>query len=59
MPVKLSSLAEIGRDAVGLCGLAAITYGAHLIYAPAGYIVGGLFAVTTVLLATLGQKASD
>ena len=54
MPVKLATLA---RDITGTAGLAAITYGAHLIYAPAGYIVGGLIAVAgAVALAALDLK---
>lgn len=32
-------------DALYLAGAAAVTYGAHLIYQPAAYIVGGLFAL--------------
>lgn len=41
------------RDALGLIGLAAITYGAGLINRPAGFIVGGLFAVAAAVLLTI------
>ena len=52
------NLLAVLRDAAGLGGLGAITYGAFQIYHPAGFIVGGLFAVTgTVLLTFLDQKA--
>jgi len=52
------NLLAVARDVAGLGGLGAITYGTWLIYHPAGYIVGGLFAVTgTVLLTFLDQKA--
>lgn len=49
---------SVARDLLGLGGLTAITYGAGLIYRPAGFIVGGLFAVTAAaLLALIDQKA--
>ena len=32
-------------DALIAGGAAAVSYGAHLIYAPAGYIVGGLLSL--------------
>lgn len=47
------NLLAIVRDAIGLGGIGAITYGTHLIYHPAGYIVGGLFAVTATFLLNL------
>ena len=51
-------LLAVARDVTGLGGLAAVTYGAYQIYHPAGFIVGGLFAVTgAVLLTFLDQKA--
>jgi hypothetical protein len=51
---------SLARDALGVGGLAAITYGAWLIYRPAGFIIGGLFAVVAAaLLAALDQKGSS
>lgn len=41
---------EIGLDAVGLAGAAAIVYGAGLIYVPAGFIIGGAMAVGAAFL---------
>ena len=38
------------RDAVGIAGAFSISYGASMIYAPAGYIVGGLLAIGIVVL---------
>ncbi len=32
-------------DLLYLIGAAAVTYGAHLVYPPAAYIVGGLFSL--------------
>lgn len=40
------------RETGGLAGLGAMTWGAHLIYAPAGWIVGGAFlAIAAFVLA--------
>lgn len=39
------------RDAAGLTGAASVTYGAWLIYQPAGYIVGGLLVLLAASLA--------
>jgi hypothetical protein len=50
-------LLTMGRDATGLAGLGSITWGSYQIYHPAGFIVGGFFAVTgAVLLTFLDQK---
>ena len=38
------------RDAAGLCGVGLITYGAWLIYPPAGFITGGILLVVGVYL---------
>ncbi len=57
MPARLTVLA---RDLTGIAGISAVTYGAHLVYSPAGYIIGGLFAVgATALLTLVDQKAGD
>lgn len=42
---------DLVLDAIGLTGAALITYGAHLVYAPAGFIVGGLFLLAAAWLA--------
>lgn len=42
------------RDAVGLAAVASITLGAWMIYAPAGFIVGGVLVLVGVLLAARG-----
>lgn len=41
----------LAPDALMLAGVAAISYGAALVYAPAGWIVGGGFAFAFGLLA--------
>ena len=38
-------MAELMRDVVGLAGVGAITYGAWLIFRPAGWIVAGVFCL--------------
>lgn len=43
-------------DALGLAGLAAITYGAWLYSPPAAYIVVGVAAVTVAALAAKNYK---
>lgn len=54
-----TNMQAIARDAVGLGGLGAITYGAYQVYHPAGFIVGGLFAVAaTFLLNLVDQRRS-
>lgn len=48
----------LARDVLGTAGLSGITYGAWLIYRPAGFIIGGIFAViVAVLLSAIDQKA--
>ena len=55
---SLKNLMPYARDGLGMIGIAAITYGTGLIYRPAGFIVGGLFAViAVVVLSFLDQKA--
>lgn len=43
------------QAALGIAGAGAVTYGAGLIYAPAGWIVGGLFLLLA-FTATLMEK---
>lgn len=42
---------SLAPDALMLAGIAAISYGAAQVYAPAGWIVGGGFALTLGVLA--------
>lgn len=44
-------IAKLGViDALGLAGAAAVSYGAWLAWAPAGFIVGGILAVGVSIL---------
>lgn len=45
-----SRVGELLLDVVGLGGAGLITYGAHLVYHPAGFIVGGAFLLGGVWL---------
>ena len=42
------------NDAIGFAGAGAVAYGAWLMYAPAGFLVGGTLAMTLSILA--GRK---
>lgn len=46
-----ASLADIAQDAAGLAGAGLITYGAHLVFIPAGYVTAGLFLLAGAWLA--------
>lgn len=51
MAEALGSIAgEAVRDGIGICGAASITYGAWLIYPPAGFVVGGLMLLAGIYL---------
>ena len=45
------------RDLAGLCGVGLVSYGAWLIYPPAGFIVGGSLLIVGALLAAVGNRA--
>jgi len=42
------------RDAAGVAGVASIAYGSWMVYAPAGFIVGGLLVLAAALAAARG-----
>ena len=44
------------RDLAGLCGVGFLSYGAWLIYPPAGFIVGGTLLIVGALLAAIGSR---
>jgi len=41
---------ETARDAIAITGAAAITKGTHMIYEPAGYIVGGILLLSASIV---------
>lgn len=43
-------------DALALAGAGAVSAGAGMVYAPAGWIVGGLFALSASVLIARGGK---
>ena len=46
------------RDLAGLCGVGLVSYGAWMIYPPAGFITGGLLLIVGALLISLGNRAA-
>jgi hypothetical protein len=51
-------LPDLLRDLAALAGVAAIGYGAWLIYEPAGYIVSGALLIVVAVLTSLGRKST-
>ncbi|WP_428141470.1 hypothetical protein [Delftia acidovorans] len=51
-----ASLVNAAPDSLLLSGAAAISYGAWLIYAPAGFIAGGVLLITGGVLMARGAK---
>ncbi len=45
------------RDCIGLAGAGSVTYGAWLIYIPAGFIVGGILAVVVAAFLAARSQA--
>jgi hypothetical protein len=49
---------EFMRDFAGLAGAGLVSYGAWLVYAPAGFVVGGLLLLAGAVLHALGAKGA-
>jgi len=47
------------RDLAGLCGVGLVSYGAWMIYPPAGFIVAGILLIVGTLMIALGKRAAD
>ena len=45
------------RDLAGLCGVGLVSYGAWLIYTPAGFITAGILLIVGTLMIALGNRA--
>jgi hypothetical protein len=52
---KFAAALSVG-DIVGILGAAAVTYGAWLIFHPAGFIVGGLLLIAGNLFVARSQE---
>lgn len=48
----LRMLPDLIRDAAGLAAVGSISYGAWLIYEPAGFIVGGILVLAGVIVSS-------
>ena len=46
------------RDLAGLCGVGLVSYGAWMIYPPAGFITAGILLIVGALLISLGNRAA-
>jgi len=46
----LSALPVFARDLFGIAGASLVSYGAGLIYRPAGFITGGILLIAAALL---------
>jgi hypothetical protein len=46
------------RDLVGLCGVGLVSYGAWMVYPPAGFITAGFLLIVGTLLIALGNRAA-
>ncbi len=53
------AMSGLMRDVAGLCGVGLVSYGAWLIYPPAGFIVGGGMLIVGALLLALGHRTAD
>ena len=47
------------RDLAGLCGAGLVSYGAWMIYPPAGFITAGILLIVGTLMIALGNRAAD
>ncbi len=46
------------RDLAGLCGVGLVSYGAWMIYPPAGFITAGVLLIVGALLLALGNRTA-
>ena len=56
--VVLGALPGLVRDLAGLCGVGLVSYGAWLIYTPAGFITAGILLIVGALLISLGSRTA-
>jgi|GEM_PF-562351 len=47
------------RDITGLGGVGLVSYGAWMIYPPAGFITAGILLIVGTLMIALGNRAAD
>ena len=52
----LGAIPGLLRDLAGLSGVGLVSYGAWLVYPPAGFIVGGSLMISGALLLALGNR---
>lgn len=47
----------IGRDIIGIMGVALLSYGGHLVYHPLGYIVPGLCCLAYAIVSAQAEQS--
>lgn len=47
------------RDVAGLGGVGLVSYGAWMIYPPAGFITAGILLIVGTVMIALGNRAAD
>lgn len=52
----LAALPALVRDVTGLAGAGLVSYGAWLVYVPAGFVTGGVLLMAAALLAARAQR---
>jgi hypothetical protein len=52
----MKALAVIARDLIGIGGAASVAYGAWMVYAPAGFIIGGILALLAAMISARASK---
>lgn len=55
MKKTLKTAAGVIPETLAGAGCVAISYGAHLVYTPAGWIVGGILAIVAGVVMARGQ----
>lgn len=54
----LGAIPGLLRDFAGLSGVGLVSYGAWLVYPPAGFLVGGSLMIAGALLLALGSRSA-
>lgn len=52
--ISKAALFAFARDVAGLSGIALVSYGAWLVYVPAGFIAGGIILLTGAVVSARG-----
>jgi len=56
MSLSRANIAVWARDIAGVLAVASISYGAGMVYLPAGFVVGGSLVLAGVVMAARGDN---